>query len=272
MSKDALLVKDVMRRTADGLAPLPDLVPGVVARGRRRRARTRLALTAGVFGAVSLVALGTAALSGGGSGPGTVDSGTGVAAAPAPYRTPVHVAPSPGQAKEDGGLTGLPAGERQRLEDFQQRAALALDEALPDTVGTIRPVDSSVARYQGEKDGSVFQVGFTVRPGDSRAAGECRSVPQKHMTCVQEELTDSVTARLRVAAVNSLKTTSTSIAFEFGNSTVLIGVSPDEGKGVSAPVTTQQLLDGVRESGLLDVVRYADEHPVLQKQVSVQGG
>jgi len=27
----------------------------------------------------------------------------------------------------------------------------------------------------------------------------------------------------------------------------------------------------MRGSGLLDDVRYADEHPVLQKQVSVQG-
>ncbi|MFD6274964.1 hypothetical protein ACFWFI_05235 [Streptomyces sp. NPDC060209] len=72
--------------------------------------------------------------------------------------------------------------------------------------------------------------------------------------------------------VGSTETTSTSISFVFGNSTALIDVSPDEGKGVSAPVTTQQLLDGVRESGLLEVVRYADEHPVLEKQDSVRGG
>ncbi|MGW0785824.1 hypothetical protein [Streptomyces sp. NPDC002913] len=268
--QDALLVKDIMRRTADGLGPLPDLVPQAVARGRRRRARTRLALTAGAFGAVTLGVLGAAAMSGGGSGPSPA-SGTGVAAAPAPYRTPVHVEPSPGEA-EEGGLSGLPAGERQRLEDFQQRAAVALDDALPDTVGTIRPVDSTVARYQGEADGNVFTVHFTVRPADGVAPGECRNVPQKRMTCVKAELPGGVEARLRRAAVNSLDTESTSIAFEFGNSTVLIDVSPDEEKGVSAPVTVQQLLDGVRGSGLLDVVRYADEHPVLEKQVSVQGG
>ncbi|MFJ8976101.1 hypothetical protein [Streptomyces sp. NPDC102282] len=267
--QDALLVKDVMKRAADGLGPLPDLVPEAVARGGRRRARTRLALTAGAFGAVALGVLGVAALSGGsGRAPA---SGTGVAAAPAPYRTPVHVRPSPGE-KVEGRLTGLPAGERQRLEGFQQRAAVALDEALPDTVGTVRPVDSTVARYQGEADGNVFTVTFTVRPADGRAAEDCRDVPAKRMTCVKAELTEGVEARLRRAAVNSLATESTSIAFEFGNSTVLINVSPDEGKGVSAPVTVEQLLDGVRGSGLLDVVRYADEHPVLQKQVSVQGG
>lgn len=268
--QDALLVKDVMKRAADALGPLPDLVPGAVARGGRRRARSRLALTAGAFGAVALGVLGVAALSGGGSGRAPA-SGTGVAAAPAPYRTPVHVEPSPGE-KVEGGLTGLPAGERQRLEDFQQRAAVALDEALPDTVGTVRPVDSTVARYQGEADGNVFTVTFTVRPADGRAAEACRDVPEKRMSCVKAELTEGVEARLRRAAVNSLATESTSIAFEFGNSTVLINVSPDEGKGVSAPVTVEQLLDGVRGSGLLDVVRYADEHPVLQKQASVQGG
>ncbi|MEU1211745.1 hypothetical protein ACFYSH_01665 [Streptomyces sp. NPDC005791] len=35
-------------------------------------------------------------------------------------------------------------------------------------------------------------------------------------------------------------------------------------------MTTRQLLDGVRESGLPDVVRYADEHPVLEKHTSVR--
>ncbi|MFE2058627.1 hypothetical protein [Streptomyces sp. NPDC059446] len=268
--QDALLVKDVMKRTADGLGPLPDLVPEAVARGRRRRARTRLALTASAFGVVTLGVLGAAVLSGGDSGPSPT-SATGVAAAPAPYRTPVHVEPSPGEQVE-GGLAGLPAGERQRLENFQQRAAVALDEALPDTVGTIRPVDSTVVRYQGEADGNVFTVHFTVRPADGKAPEECRDVPRKRMTCVKAELAEGSEARLRRSAVNSLETTSTSIDFEFGNSTVLIDVSPDEGKGVSAPVTVQQLLDGVRGSGLLDVVRYADEHPVLQREVSVQGG
>ncbi|MFE5240888.1 MULTISPECIES: hypothetical protein [unclassified Streptomyces] len=268
--QDALLVKDVMKRAADDLGPLPDLVPEAVVRGRRRRARTRLALTTSAFGAVTLGVLGAAVLSGGGSGPGPA-SVTEVAAAQAPHRTPVHVEPSPGETME-GGLSGLPAGERQRLEDFQQRAAVALDEALPDTVGEIRPVDSTVARYQGGADGNVFTVDFTVRPVGGRAPEECRNVPQKRLTCVKAELAEGVEARLRRAAVNSMQTTSTSMAFEFGNSTVLISVSPDEGKGVSAPVTVQQLLDGVRASGLLDVVRYADEHPVLQKQVSVQGG
>ncbi|MFF5895334.1 hypothetical protein ACFY8O_05330 [Streptomyces argenteolus] len=81
-----------------------------------------------------------------------------------------------------------------------------------------------------------------------------------------------VGARLRRASVNSPETTSTPITFEFGNSTVLIDVSPDEEKGVSAPVSAQRLRDGVRGSGLLDLVPYADEHPVLPKQVSVRGG
>ncbi|MFC9946416.1 hypothetical protein [Streptomyces pratensis] len=269
MDEDSSLVRDVMVRTTDGLGPLPDLVPGAVTRGRRRRARARLVITAGAFGAVTLVTLGTAALAGLGPGSDTVRFDTGVAAAP--YRTPAHVAPT-GGPEEEGSLTGLSADERRRLEDFQQRAAVALDAALPDEVGMIRPVDSSVALYQGERDGNVFLVNFTVRPLDGQAARACRSIPAKRLTCEKRQLTETVEASLRVAAVNSPDTTSTSISFDFGNSTALIDVSPDEGKGVSAPVTARQLLDGVRESGLLDVVRYADEHPVLEKQVSVRGG
>ncbi|WP_432102944.1 hypothetical protein [Streptomyces sp. bgisy091] len=269
MSEDALLVREAMERTAEELAPLPDLVPGAVSRGMRRRAAVRLGLTAGVFGTLTVAALGASALSGGDSGASTAATGTGVAAEP--YRTPVHVVPTPGQT-EDGGFAGLPAEERRRLEDFQQRAAVALDDALPDSVGTIRPVDSSVALYQGEKDGSRFLVTFEVRPGDGERAEDCRDVPAKGMTCEKARLTDAVEARLRRAATGSMDTTSAAIGFRFGNSEVLINVSPDEEKGISAPLTTQRLLEGVRESGLLEVVRYADEHPVLGKQVSVRGG
>ncbi|MGW0788251.1 hypothetical protein ACWD04_08335 [Streptomyces sp. NPDC002911] len=78
--------------------------------------------------------------------------------------------------------------------------------------------------------------------------------------------------RGRGSAVGSPDTTSASIAIDSGNSSALIDVSPGEGRGFRAPVTTQQLLDGVRQSGLLDVVRYADEHPVPEKQISVRGG
>ncbi|MEU5659368.1 hypothetical protein ABZ802_27655 [Streptomyces sp. NPDC047737] len=69
-------------------------------------------------------------------------------------------------------------------------------------------------------------------------------VPAKRAACVKAALTAGVGARLRCAAVGSLETTSMTITFEFGNSTVLIHVSPDEEKGVSAPVTVQQLLHG----------------------------
>ncbi|MGW8884689.1 hypothetical protein [Streptomyces sp. NPDC055749] len=273
MSEDDSLVRDAMDRTAAGLPALPDLVPGAVSQGRRRRARARLAVAAGTFGVATLTTLGAVALPGGGNERTSVGVGASGAGspAPAPYRTPVHVEPTPGES-EDGSLEGLPPAERERFEDFQQRAATALDEALPDAVGTILPIDSSVAQYQGEKDGKVFSVSFTVRPDDGEADGECRDIPSKKMTCETAELADGIEARVRVSSSGSMATTSTSISFAYGSSDVRLDIYPDEEAQASAPVSAEQLLDGVRESGLLDVVRYADEHPVLKKQVSVQGG
>ncbi|MFS0696471.1 hypothetical protein [Streptomyces nitrosporeus] len=271
MDEDARLVRDAMEYAAEGLGPLPDLVPGAVALGRRRRARTRAAVTAGTFGAATLAALGVVALTGQGPGSrGAATLHTGVAA-PAAYRTPVEVTPSPGEDPA-GRIDTLPPGERQRLRDFQQSAAVALDEALPSAVGTVRPLSAYADRYRGERHGDVFQIVFQVRPAGDEAARTCRDIPQKRMTCEERQLTEGVTAQVRSAAAGSPDTLSVSIAFGFGNSTVLLEVLPDEETGASAPVTGSQLLDGVRESGLLEVVRYADEHPVLKKQASVQGG
>lgn len=279
MKDDVAMVKDAMDRTARELGPLPDLVPGAVSQGRRRRARRRLAVAAGAFGVATVAALGAVALPGGdggarsagaGSG-GTVTSPPAVAATPEPYRTPVHVAPTSGETPE-GSLEGLSPTERTRFEDFQQRAAVALDRALPEAVGTILPLDSTILGYRGEQGGKVFHVHFSVRPDDGEPAGECFDEPGKKLTCVRAELPGGIEAKVLVSGSGSPETTATSITFTYGGSDVRLEVAPDEAAGASAPVTAEQLADGVRESGLLDVVRYADEHPLLEKQVSVRGG
>lgn len=282
MNDDSALVRDAMDRTADQLPPLLDLVPGAVSQGRRRRARTRLAVAAGVFGVATVTTLGAVALPGGdggarGSGVGSDGTVTSAptaptdAATPEPYRTPVHVEPTSGETPE-GSLEGLSPTERTRFEDFQQRAAVALDEALPEAVGRILPQDSTILGYQGERDGKVFHVHFSVRPDDGETAGKCFDDPAKGMTCTEAELPGGIEAKVRVAPTGSLETTGTSITFTYGGSDVRLDVAPDEAAGASAPVTAEQLADGVRESGLLDVVKYADEHPLLEKQVSIVGG
>lgn len=270
MNKDVSLVRDAMERTVDDLPFPPDLVPAAVLKGRRRRARARAAVAASALGATALAALGAVALPEGDTGAGVAATGT---IPPAPYRTPVHVEATSGEA-EEGSLNGLSVAERKRFEEFQQWSAAVLDEALPDAVGTIRPLDSSVLFYQGEKDGNVFRVTFAVRPddGETVAAGACRDVPTKKMTCESVELENGTGAQIRVGASGSMETNATSMAFTYRGSDVRLEISPDGRTGTSAPVTGQQLLDGVRESGLLEVVRYADENPLLEKQVSVRGG
>ncbi|CAM5454852.1 hypothetical protein AB0H45_03320 [Streptomyces atroolivaceus] len=63
-------------------------------------------------------------------------------------------------------------------------------------------------------------------------------MPAKRLTCETARLTEPVGAGLRVSAPLPAATF-IPIILDFGNSTVLIYVSPDEGKGVSAPATTQ---------------------------------
>lgn len=277
MNDDAARVKEAMDRMATALPPLPDLVPGAVSQGRRRRARKRLTVVAGALGVAAVTTLGAMALPGQGGGPRAGAGSDGVttaptdSAAPEPYRTPVHVVPTSDERPE-GSLEGLPAAERKRYEDFQQRAAVALDKTLPAAVGTIRPLDSTVIGYQGESDGAVFHVAFSVRPDDGAPEGPCEDVPGKGMTCETAELPGGIEAAVRISASGSLATTSTSVTFGYGVSDVRLDISPDEEAGVSAPVSARQLVDGIRESGLLDVVRYADENPLLEKQVSVRGG
>lgn len=268
MSNDVSLLRDAMERTVDELPPLPDLAAAAALSGRRRRARARLTVVASALGVAGLAVLGALALPGGGTQAGVAATGT---VPPAPYRTPVHVEATSGEP-EEGSLNGLSGAERKRFEEYQQWTAAVLDGALPDAVGTIRPLDSSVVAYQGEKDGNVFRVTFAVRPDDGVAAGPCTSVPEKGMTCETVELEAGTGTRIRVGASGSMETNATSMTFTYGRSDVLLEIAPDERTGTSAPVTAQQLLDGVRESGLLDVVRYADEHPLLEKRVSVRGG
>ncbi|WP_329208454.1 hypothetical protein OG257_16465 [Streptomyces sp. NBC_00683] len=268
MSNDVSLLRDAMEHAVDDLPPLPDLTAAAAASGRRRRTRARLTVVASALGVAGLAALGAVALPGGGPQAGVAATGTGP---PAPYRTPVHVEATSGEP-EEGSLNGLSGAERKRFEEFQQWTAAVLDGALPDAVGTIRPLDSSVVAYQGEKDGNLFRVTFAVRPDDGVAEGPCTSIPEKAMTCGTVELEAGTEVRIRVGASGSMETNATSMAFTYKGSDVRLEIAPDERTGRSAPVTAQQLLDGVRESGLLDVVRYADEHPLLEKQVSVRGG
>ncbi|MFF3565913.1 hypothetical protein ACFYXS_38400 [Streptomyces sp. NPDC002574] len=276
--RNALLVRGAMERTLADLPPVHDLVPAAVAQGRRRRARTRVLAAAGVACAVAAVVFGSVTLPAGSGGRTTVRpaaSGT-----PAPressetYRTPVHIEPT---SDGEETMADLPSAERARREDFQQQAAALLDKLLPKAVGLIRPVDLEVRRYEGQaEDGRVFPVIFSVRPSDDGSGGRppCTDAPGglKGGSCERATLPGGIEAASYRLRVNSAETTSTTVYFSYGDSDVALAVYPDDDAAVSAPVTNKELLAVVGDSRFLDLVRYADENPMQERQASIAGG
>ncbi|MFF8945842.1 hypothetical protein ACF1A5_26880 [Streptomyces sp. NPDC014864] len=281
--RSALLVKDAMERTVAELPSLSDLVPAAVTQGRRRRARARLAIAAVVACVAGTVVFGFLALPVGGGARTTVlpaRSGTpsphespDPVREPEPYRTPVHIEPT---SDEERSMADLPPAERKRRAEFQQQAAAVLDELLPDTVGLIRPVDLEVRRYQGQaEDGSVFPIIFSVRPsGDGSGPRPCPEQPDalKGGSCEQATLPGGLKAvSLRLPA-DSPETLSTQVYFSYGHSDVELSVYPDTGATTSSPVTSKDLLAAAGDSRFLDLVRYADAHPMQKRQTTIAGG
>ncbi|MFE2544191.1 hypothetical protein [Actinacidiphila glaucinigra] len=278
----ALLVREFMEHAVAELPPAHDLVPAAVVQGRRRRARVRVAVAAAVACAVGAVVFGSVVLPGGDGG-GTVRPAASTTPSPrtseepAPYRTPVHVEPT---SDTEDAMADLPPAERERQEEFQQRAAVLLDELLPDEVGLIQPVDLAVWRYQGETaDGEVFGVVLSVRPSGSvprstRHGDTCPEDPGslRGGSCEQGTLPDGT----KVAAYRLLDgapdRTYTRVRFAYGHSDAELAVYPDVDTKASAPVTPAQLLAAVRDPRFLDLVRYADANPMEKKQISVMGG
>ncbi|MEV7531446.1 hypothetical protein [Streptomyces hydrogenans] len=146
----AVLLRDAMDRTADGLPPLPDLVPLAVREGRRRRSRSRLAAGAAAFAVVTAGAIGLTLLPG--SGPGG----------------PVPAASS---------AVGEKPAERERREEYRRRMAALLDERLPERITGVRPEGDRVSEYRIEAGGETFRMVVSVRratvggPGPGPSAG-----------------------------------------------------------------------------------------------------
>ncbi|MFD7878933.1 hypothetical protein ACFV5G_33370 [Streptomyces sp. NPDC059766] len=279
--RSTLLVRDAMEGVVAQLPPPHDLVPAALAQGRRRKARARLAAVTGIACVAGAVVFGSVTLSAGGGPDGTVRPATSGTPSPhesvkepEPYRTPVHIDPT---SDDERPTAGLSATERARRAQFQQQAAVLLDRLLPDAVGLIRPVDIDVWRYQGATtDGKVFTVVFSVRP----SAGDPGPTPcppaaalaVQGGTCEQTTLPGGIKATALRVATDSPETMSTDVLFHYGHSDVRVSVEPDVNAKASAPVTTKELLAAAGDSRFLDLVRYADQHPVQKKQTTVVGG
>lgn len=287
---DDLLIRAAMEQAAEGAPALPDLVPVALVQGRRRRNRARAAVGAAVTGVVALGVFGTVVSMWSPDG-GTQPTQTWSAAsqstavspppspaatsAPRPVRTPVHIEPSPGESS----MADLPATERLRQEEFQQNVAALLDELLPRRLGPVRPVDLAVNQFQAGQDGNTFPIIFSVRPKDAPGAvpadPPCRDIPSKGLRCRSATLPGGITFRSVTAAGDpkeSPTVTDVDVRFSYGFSTVRFSVGGDHSSMVSAPVNSDQLLAVARDSKFLELVKYADRHPMEDKEHSVRGG
>ncbi|MEU1467419.1 hypothetical protein ABZ434_04260 [Streptomyces sp. NPDC005761] len=278
-----LLIRVAMEQAAEGVPALPDLVPVALVQGRRRRNRARAAVGAGVTGVVALGVFG-AVLPMWGSGGGSQPSRTGsvasqpTSAAPSPTTSrapvPVHVEPTAGETP----MAALPAAERSRQEEFQRQAAALLDELLPE-LGTVRPVDLAVNLYQGGSDGNTFPLVFSVRPqpgsGAVPADPPCHDIPSKGFRCRTAMLPGGIKVRATSAEGNESggrTITGVDVRFVYRDSTVRLSVDGDDSSMVSAPVTVSQLAAVAGDSRFLELVKYADGHPMEDKEHTVRGG
>ncbi|MEU9147312.1 hypothetical protein [Streptomyces sp. NPDC048349] len=258
----ALLLRDAMDRTTADLPPLPDLVGPARAQGRRRKARVRVAVGGGALVVAALALAGVVALPAGGGGPRT-GGVTGVAAPPSSTAPPppVHLEPSPGQSS----MADLPAAERTRQEDFQNRAVGVLQGLLPPSVGTVRRTDLSVRLYQGAKDDKAFVIIFSVRPaGPADTGSPCHEA--RGEVCKKATLPGGIEATATTAPVNDGNVTETRLSFRYGKSKVSLVVSPHDASTTSAPVTNDQLLDLAGSPAFLDLIKSADADPVEEQQ------
>lgn len=170
----------VMGRATDELPPLPDLVPGAVRQGRRRRIRSRAIMGAVAVGSVAAIAAPTLLL-----GPWAGDDDTARAgssstgelplvpanwptnqplAAPTKAYPTVHVTES-GKAK-DGSRQPKPTQAQVELEyAFKQKVADVLAKLLPADAGEIKVPDDDPMSYLLVSGDKTFPITFRADVG-----------------------------------------------------------------------------------------------------------
>ncbi|MGQ4715061.1 hypothetical protein ACUN22_15390 [Streptomyces anulatus] len=286
---DEELFRDALHRTVGPLSLQPDLVPDAVREGHRRRARSRAFAVAGTFVAVTAVTLGLAVL-----GPWLLagpDTGPAAPAGPSlslpaatptpsplrteprpdmpsPTSTPVPtdsaaVPPTPPAPTPSGSVPpDLGPEEAQRLEDFRQQVAGALDVLLPASIGTVLPVGDGPESYQGRRGGIVHSVRLSVHPEPGGAAPACRDIPEKGLTCEDLTLDDGTPARVYRQPAEGRTGTEVSLQYRSGRSAVALSVSPAPSGAGGAPVTAGDLVRVAQNLRFRELIAYADENPV----------
>lgn len=288
-SHDEELFRDALQRTVGPLSLQPDLVPDAVREGGRRRARTRAFAVAGTFVAVTAVTLGLAVLvprlpAGPATGPAAPAGPSLSLPAPTPTPSPQRTEPRPEMPSptstpvptESAAVPatppystpspstppGLGPVEAQRLADFRQWAAGALDALLPASIGTVLPVGEGPESYQGRRGSLVHAVRLSVRPEPGGPAPVCRDIPEKELTCEGLTLDDGTPARVYRQPAEGRTRTEVSLRYRSGRSTVALSVSPAPSGAGGAPVTAGDLVRVVQSTRFRELIAYADENPV----------
>ncbi|MFD9102994.1 hypothetical protein ACFVZN_18195 [Streptomyces virginiae] len=264
-ARTALLVREAMDRATAELPALMDLAGPARAEGRRRKARVRVAIGAGVLAVATLGAVTASLLPGSGSqGPVEV-----VVAAPpslsAPPPQPLHIEPTPGESS----MADLPAAERTRQENFQDRAVGVLQSLLPPTVGTVQRTDLKVNFYRATKDGKAFPLIFSVRPS-SEQPQPCQEV--RGRVCAKATLPGGIEAHASTIPTGNGAVNETEVSFRYGTCNVRLSVFPHEASNTSSPVSPAQLLEVAKAPAFLDLVRTAQAQPMEEEQRSIPGG
>ncbi|MFC9813683.1 hypothetical protein ACFVJM_16635 [Streptomyces virginiae] len=266
-ARTALLVREAMDRATAELPALMDLAGPARAEGRRRKARVRVAIGAGVLAVATLGAVTASLLPGSGSqGPvEVVVAAPPSPSAPPPQPQPLHIEPTPGESS----MADLPAAERTRQENFQDRAVGVLQGLLPPTVGTVQRTDLKVNFYRATKDGKAFPLIFSVRPS-SEQPQPCQEV--RGRVCAKATLPGGIEAHASTIPTGSGAVTETEVSFRYGTCNVRLSVFPHEASNTSAPVTPAQLLEVAKAPAFLDLVRTAQAKPMETEQRSIPGG
>ncbi|WP_030709398.1 hypothetical protein [Streptomyces griseus] len=286
--RDEELFREALHRTVGALSLQPDLVSDAVREGHRRRARSRGYTVAGAFVAVTALTLGLSVL-----GPRLLSGPEPVSPAgpslslpaspptpsprrteqppdmPSPTATPVPTesaavppAPPGPPAPSLSVPPGLGPEEAQRLEEFRQQAARALDALLPASVGHVRPADDDPGSYAGRRGGVVHAVRLSVVPDPGSPEPACRDIPEKGLTCVALTLDDGTPARAYRQAVADRAVTEVSLQYRSGRSTVALSVSPARSGAGGTPVTAGDLVRVAESPRFRELIAYADENPV----------
>ncbi|OCC10904.1 hypothetical protein [Streptomyces sp. PTY087I2] len=284
-SRDEELFRDALHRTVGALSLQPDLVSDAVREGHRRRARSRGYAVAGAFVAVTALTLGLSVLgplllSGPDpepvppAGPSLSLSATPPTSSPrrteqSPDMPSTTATPVPTESAPPGPPApslsvppGLGPEEAQRLEEFRQRAARALDALLPASVGAVRPAGDDPGSYAGRRGDVVHAVRLSVRPDPGSPEPACRDIPEKGLTCEAVTLDDGTPARAHRRTLADRAVTEVSLHYRSGRSTVVLSVSPARSGAGGTPVTAGDLVRVAESPRFRELMTYADENPL----------